>query len=59
MGFHEAFSLINEKEEDKYPFGCLFMSFESIIDFTKKTPGLVRLIASIKFSDSFRVKFYI
>ena len=62
MDFHGAFSLINEKEEDKYTsiqFGNLFMSFESFMNFTKKIPSLVSLIASIEFNDSFEVEFYI
>jgi len=59
MDFHEAFSLINEKEEDKYTIWSLFMSFESFIDFSKKIPSLVSLIASIEFNYSFGVQFYI
>ena len=45
MNFYGAFSL--------------FMSFESIMNFTKKIPRLVSLIASIEFNDSFGVEFYI
>ena len=59
MEFHGAFSLINEKEEDKYIIRELVMSFESMMDFTKKIPNLVSLIASIEFNDSCGVEFYI
>ena len=52
MDFHGAFGLINEKEEDKYTIRR-FMSFEIFMDFTKKTPSLVSLIASFEFNDSF------
>jgi len=34
----------------------LFMSFESIMNFVKKIPSLVSLIASIVFNDSFGVE---
>jgi len=50
--------LIREKKTSIH-FGSLFMSFESIMDFTKKIPSIVSLIASIEFNDSFRVQFYI
>ena len=33
------------------------MSFESIINFTRKIPSLVSLIASIEFDDSLRKNF--
>ena len=59
MDFHEAFSLTNEKEEDKCAISELVMSFESIMDFIKKILSLVSLIASIEFNDSFGVEFYI
>ena len=44
--------MINEKEEDKYIIWELVMSFELIMDFTKKIPSLVSLVASIEFTDS-------
>ena len=47
------------KKKTSIHFGSLFMSFESIMDFTKKIPRLVSLIASIEFNDSFEVEFYI
>ena len=34
------------------------MSFESIMNFSKKIPSSVSLIASIEFKDSFGVEFY-
>ena len=40
------------KKKTNIQFGSLFMSFESIMNFTKKTPSLVSLIASIEFNDS-------
>ena len=59
MDFYAAFSLINEKEEDEYTNWELFMSFESFMDFAKKMPSLVSLIASIEFNDSFGMEFHI
>jgi len=47
------------KKKQSIQFGILFMSFESIIDFTKKIPSLVSLIASMVFNDSFGVESYI
>ena len=47
------------KKKTSIQFESLFMSFESIMDFTKKIPSLVSLIASIEFDDSFGVEFYI
>ena len=59
MDFHGAFRLINEEEEDKYTLGSLFMSFDSVMDFIKKIPCLVSLIASIDVKDPFEVEFFI
>ena len=59
MDFHGAFSLINEEDEDKYTIGSLFMSFDSVMDFRKKIPCLVSLIASNEFNDPFEVEFFI
>jgi len=39
--------------------GSLLMSFEWIIDFIKKTPSLVSLIASIVFVDSIGGELYL
>ena len=47
------------KKKTSMQFGSLFMSFESFMDFTKKIPHLVNLIAFIEFSDSFGEEFYI
>ena len=59
MDFYGVFSLINEEEEDKYIIGSLFLSFDSVMDFTKKIPYLVSLIASNEFNDPFEVEFFI
>ena len=59
MDFHGAFCLINEKEEDKYAIWELVYELQSIMDFTKKIPTIVSLIASIEFNDSSGVEFYI
>ena len=42
------------KKKASIQFGSLFMSFESLMDFTKKIQSLVNLIASIEFNDSLR-----
>jgi len=47
------------KKKTSTQFKSLFMSFESFMDFTKKIPHLVSLIATIEFNDSFGVDFYI
>ena len=40
------------KKKTSIQFRSLFMSFESVMDFTKKKTSLVSLIASIEFNDS-------
>jgi len=48
-----AFTSIVERKEDNYSLlGAYIMGFESIMDFTKKIPSLVSLIASIVFNNS-------
>jgi len=41
------------------PLGSLIMSFESLMDITKKLPSLGNLIAFIGINNLFRVKNYI
>jgi len=50
---------IMERKDDNYEFWGLLMSFESIMDFTKKIPSLLSLIASIVFNDTIGVEHYI
>ena len=56
MDFHGAFSLINEKEEDKHIIWELIMSFESLMDITKKVSSLGSLIAFNVINNLFGVK---
>ena len=44
---------------DFYGAFSLFLSFDSVVDFTKKIPCLVSLIASNEFNDPFEVEFFI
>jgi len=56
VGFNRAFRSFMERKEDKYIVWELLRSFESIMDFTKTIPSLVRLIASIVFNNLFGVE---
>jgi len=59
MDVKEAFSPIKESKEQKYVFGSLNKSSESLIDITKKLASLVTLLVFIVFNDSFGVKTHI
>jgi len=56
MNFYRAFSLINEKEANKFAIWSLIMSFESLMDITKIVPSLESLITFIGISNLFGVK---
>ena len=48
-----------ERKKISMYFRSLLVSFESIIDFTKKIPSLDSLIASIVLDDSFGIKLHL
>ena len=52
--FMELLAWLMREKKTSTHFRSLFMSFELIIDFTKKIPSLVSLIVSIEFNDSLR-----
>ena len=56
MNYKEAFSSIMERKEDEYAFSELNYELKSNMNFIKKVPTLVALIASILCNDSFEVK---
>ena len=59
MNIHRAFSLLNEKEKDKYTIQELVYELRIIYGFYKENTKFSKLIASIEFDDSFEVEFYI
>jgi len=59
MDFHGAFSLISEKEEDKYTIWEFVYELWIIYEFYKENTTLVSLIPSIGFNESFGAEFYI
>jgi len=56
---NEAFSLALERKEDNYGFWEPTYEFELIMDFTKKIPSLVSLIAYVMFNNSLGLGNYI
>jgi len=51
MDGNRAFSSIMVKKMTSMYFGSLLMSFELIVDFIKKIPNMLSLIASILFNN--------
>ena len=59
MNFIRVFNSIYERKKRNMHFESLIMSFESLMDITKKVPSLGSLIAFIGINNIFGVKNYI